>query len=175
MFVRTLGFVAATGLMTGLSNAANALPIAVPDLVAHRAVYDLELKDASDRSGIEGMTGRMVYEFTGSACQGYKTDFRFVTQINTGDAVRMTDQQTKTFEDLAAKKFTFETKSYTDDKLDKEVQGAAIDGTDGVKVDLTRPDARQVSLVASEFPTQHMHVAAIPHPHVAQGVSHCRQ
>ena len=156
MFVRTLGFVAATGLMTGLSNAANALPIAVPDLVAHRAVYDLELKDASDRSGIEGMTGRMVYEFTGSACQGYKTDFRFVTQINTGDAVRMTDQQTKTFEDLAAKKFTFETKSYTDDKLDKEVQGAAIDGTDGVKVDLTRPDARQVSLVASEFPTQHM-------------------
>ncbi|MQB09148.1 MULTISPECIES: cell envelope integrity EipB family protein [Agrobacterium] len=156
MFVRTLGFVAATGLMTGLSNAANALPVAVPDLVAHRAVYDLELKDASDRSGIEGMTGRMVYEFTGSACQGYKTDFRFVTQINTGDAVRMTDQQTTTFEDLAAKKFTFETKSYTDDKLDKEVQGAAIDNTDGVKVDLTMPDARQVSLVASEFPTQHM-------------------
>ncbi|CAN7285076.1 cell envelope integrity EipB family protein [Agrobacterium genomosp. 3] len=156
MFVRTLGFVAATGLMTGLSNAANALPVAVPDLVAHRAVYDLELKDASDRSGIEGMTGRMVYEFTGSACQGYKTDFRFVTQINTGDAVRMTDQQTTTFEDLTAKKFTFETKSYTDDKLDKEVQGAAIDGTDGMKVDLTRPDARQVSLVASEFPTQHM-------------------
>lgn len=156
MFVRTLGFVAATGLMTGLSNAANALPVAVPDLVAHRAVYDLELKDASDRSGIEGMTGRMVYEFTGSACQGYKTDFRFVTQINTGDAVRMTDQQTTTFEDLSAKKFTFETKSYTDDKLDKEVQGAAIDGADGVKVDLTRPDARQVSLVASEFPTQHM-------------------
>ncbi|MDH0614240.1 MULTISPECIES: cell envelope integrity EipB family protein [unclassified Agrobacterium] len=156
MFVRTLGFVAATGLMTGLSNAANALPVAVPDLIAHRAVYDLELKDASDRSGIEGMTGRMVYEFTGSACQGYKTDFRFVTQINTGDAVRMTDQQTTTFEDMAAKKFTFETKSYTDDKLDKEVQGAATDSTDGVKVDLTRPDARQVSLVASEFPTEHM-------------------
>lgn len=103
MFVRTLGFVAATGLMTGLSNAASALPVAVPDLIAHRAVYDLELKDASDRSGIEGMTGRMVYEFTGSACQGYKTDFRFVTQINTGDAVRMTDQQTTTFEDIAAK------------------------------------------------------------------------
>lgn len=120
---QTLGFVAATGLMTGLSSAANALPVTVPDLVAHRAVYDLELKDASDRSGIEGMTGRMVYEFTGSSCQGYKTDFRFVTQINTGDAVRMTDQQTTTFEDLAAKKFTFETKSYTDDKLDKEVQG----------------------------------------------------
>ncbi|WP_112681829.1 cell envelope integrity EipB family protein [Agrobacterium tumefaciens] len=156
MFVRTLGFVAATGLMTGLSNGANALPVTVPDLIAHRAVYDLELKDATDRSGIEGMTGRMVYEFTGSACQGYKTDFRFVTQINTGDAVRMTDQQTTTFEDLAARKFTFETKSYTDDKLDKEVQGAAVDNKEGVKVDLTRPDPRQIDLVASEFPTEHM-------------------
>ncbi len=156
MFVRTLGLIAATGLMAGLSNVASALPVTVPDLVAHRAVYDLELKDATDRSGIEGMTGRMVYEFTGSACQGYKTDFRFVTQINTGDAVRLTDQQTTTFEDLSAKKFTFETKSYTDDKLDKEVQGAAIDSNEGVKVDLTRPDARQVNLVASEFPAKHM-------------------
>lgn len=154
MFVRTLGFVAATGLMTGLSNGANALPVTVPDLIAHRAVYDLELKDATDRSGIEGMTGRMVYEFTGSACQGYKTDFRFVTQINTGDAVRMTDQQTTTFEDLAARKFTFETKSYTDDKLDKEVQGAAIDNKEGVKVDLTRPDpVRSISWPANFRPS----------------------
>ncbi|UXS00979.1 cell envelope integrity EipB family protein [Agrobacterium tumefaciens] len=156
MFVRKLGFVATTGLLSCLSNAANALPAQLPNLIAHRAVYDLELKDASDRSGIEGMTGRMVYEFTGSACQGYKTDFRFVTQINTGDAVRLTDQQTTTFEDPASKKFTFETKSYTDDKLDKEVQGAASDSDAGVKVDITRPDARQIDLVASEFPTEHM-------------------
>ncbi|MDS7596902.1 cell envelope integrity EipB family protein [Agrobacterium tumefaciens] len=156
MFVRKLGFVATTGLLSCLSNAANALPAQLPNLIAHRAVYDLELKDASDRSGIEGMTGRMVYEFTGSACQGYKTDFRFVTQINTGDAVRVTDQQTTTFEDPASKKFTFETKSYTDEKLDKEVQGAASDSDTGVKVDITRPDTRQVDLAASEFPTEHM-------------------
>lgn len=34
-------------------------------LIAHRAIYDLELKDASERSGISGMSGRMVYEFNG--------------------------------------------------------------------------------------------------------------
>ncbi len=39
---------------------------AVP-LVQHRAVYDLKLSDASDRSGITGITGRMVYEIRGSA------------------------------------------------------------------------------------------------------------
>src|SRR3954452_21094754 len=108
-------------------------------LVAHRAVYDLELKDASDRSGIAAMYGRMVYEFDGSYCQGFTTNFRFVTQIDTGDNVRVSDQQTKTFENLKGGKFPFGTKSFTDDQLDKEVNGAAQDQPDGVKVDLTQP------------------------------------
>nr|WP_234911021.1 cell envelope integrity EipB family protein [Rhizobium skierniewicense] len=139
-----------------MPDVASAVPATVPNLISHRAVYDLELKDASDRSGIEGMTGRMVYEFTGSSCKGYKTDFRFVTQINTGDAVRLTDQQTTTFEDVASKKFTFETKSFTDDKLDKEVTGSAADDNGAMKIDLTKPDVRKVDLVAGEFPTEHM-------------------
>ena len=54
-------------------------------LAPHRAVYDLELKNASDRSGITGMYGRMVYEFNGSACEGYTVSFRFVTQVDTGE------------------------------------------------------------------------------------------
>jgi hypothetical protein len=133
------------------------MPAGISNLIAHRAVYDLELKDASERSGIEGMSGRMVYEFTGSACQGYKTDFRFVTQINTGDATRMSDQQTQTFEDAASKKFTFETKSFTDDKLDKEVTGSAADTGGAMTVDLTKPGERKVELVTGEFPTEHMY------------------
>src|SRR3546814_8252693 len=60
-------------------------------LVPHRAVYDLRLKDASERSGIDGMNGRMVYEFTGSACTGFTTNFRFVTRINSGEASRLTE------------------------------------------------------------------------------------
>jgi len=156
MIVRNLALVLAAGV--GLIPCiASAVPASVPNLISHRAVYDLELKDASDRSGIEGMTGRMVYEFTGSSCKGYKTDFRFVTQINTGDAVRMTDQQTTTFEDAVSKKFTFETKSFTDDKLDKEVIGSAADVDGKMKVDLTKPDPREIDLVPGEFPTEHMY------------------
>jgi hypothetical protein len=156
MFVRNLAVALAAGTVTVLPGVASAVPANVPNLISHRAVYDLELKDASDRSGIEGMTGRMVYEFTGSACKGYKTDFRFVTQINTGDAVRLTDQQTTTFEDAASKKFTFETKSFTDDKLDKEVTGSAADADGTMTIDLTKPDARKIDLAAGEFPTEHM-------------------
>ncbi|SCB56831.1 protein of unknown function [Rhizobium aethiopicum] len=125
-------------------------------LVAHRAVYDLELKDASDRSGIASMYGRMVYEFDGSYCQGFTTNFRFVTQIDTGDSVRVSDQQTKTFENLKDRKFTFDTKSFTDEQLDKEVHGAAEDQPNGVKVDLKQPASRELQLAESRFPTEHM-------------------
>ncbi|WP_313616128.1 cell envelope integrity EipB family protein [Agrobacterium sp.] len=157
MLVRNIAFVFVASLSGSIAGAAQAIPgTAATGLIAHRAVYDLELRDSSERSGIEDMSGRMVYEFTGSACQGYKTDFRFVTQINTGDAVRMTDQQTTTFEDSAARKFTFDTKSFTDDKLDKEVGGSASDSDAGTVVDLVRPDSRKVDLVASDFPTEHM-------------------
>ena len=130
---------------------------AVPSgLIAHRAVYDLELKDASDRSGIAGMVGRMVYEFEGSDCAGFTTNFRFVTQIDTGDSTRVSDQQTTTFEDLAKRVFRFETKSYTDSQLDKDVRGAATDDQKGIKVDLTQPNNKQVELIQSRFPTEHM-------------------
>ncbi|OJF89981.1 cell envelope integrity EipB family protein [Pararhizobium antarcticum] len=125
-------------------------------LVPHRAVYDLELKDASDRSGIAGMYGRMVYEFNGSACEGYTVSFRFVTQVDTGDEVKLTDQQTTTYEDLKNGNFRFLTRSFTDEKLDKEVRGSAHEADTGVTVDLTAPDKRQVDLAQSLFPTEHM-------------------
>ncbi|SCB41476.1 cell envelope integrity EipB family protein [Rhizobium multihospitium] len=125
-------------------------------LIAHRAVYDLELKDASDRSGISGMVGRMVYEFDGSDCTGFTTNFRFVTKIDTGDSTRVSDQQTTTFEDLGKRLFRFETKSYTDNQLDKDVRGAASDDQKGIKVDLTQPHNKQVQIIESRFPTEHM-------------------
>jgi hypothetical protein len=125
-------------------------------LVPHRAVYDLELKDASERSGISGMYGRMVYEFNGSACEGYTVSFRFVTKVDTGDEVKLTDQQTTTYEDLKNGNFRFLTRSFTDEKLDKEVRGSAHEAKEGVKVDLTSPDKREVDLAQSLFPTEHM-------------------
>ena len=94
----------AAAVVSGLGILSLGIPVAhaagPSGLIAHRAVYDLELKDASDRSGISGMVGRMVYEFEGSDCAGFTTNFRFVTKIDTGDSTRVSDQQTTTFEDL---------------------------------------------------------------------------
>ncbi|PWE55363.1 DUF1849 domain-containing protein [Metarhizobium album] len=145
--------IAAFGTLGATAASAQA---AAGSLIPHRAVYDLQLKDASERSGISGMYGRMVYEFLGSECAGYTTNFRFVTSIDTGEDTRLTDQQTTTFEDLKGGKFRFETKTFTDEQLDKQVSGAAEDEEDKLKVELNQPDKREVELADGRFPTAHM-------------------
>ncbi|HEY4193057.1 MAG TPA: cell envelope integrity EipB family protein [Mesorhizobium sp.] len=141
-------------LVSAVSVAAPAF--AVPMLQAHRAVYDLSLDKASDRSGITGITGRMVYEFNGSPCEGYTVNFRFVTQIATSDSTRLSDQQTTTYEDSKGKTFSFVTKSFVDQNLDKEVKGTAHKKDKGVEVDIDKPEKNTVHLSATQFPTQHL-------------------
>jgi hypothetical protein len=143
--------------MTALALVCAATPASTaPILAPHRAVYDLVLDRATDRSGIRRLEGRMVYEFNGSACDGYTTNYRFVTQIDTADASRLTDQQTSTFEEGDGKMFSFVTKSFVDQSLDKEVKGTATLDPEGVQVDIEKPEPGEVSLGASQFPTQHL-------------------
>lgn len=143
-------------LLLAFSSAAFPASAAMRTLVPHRAVYDLSLEKATERSGITGIAGRMVYEFNGSPCEGYTVTFRFVTRINTGETTRVTDQQTTTFEDADGKSFTFVTKSYVDQSLEKEVRGTATREGETVKVELEKPDAKSLDLGGTMFPTQHL-------------------
>ena len=131
-------------------------PAAASSLAAHRAVYEIDLKDASERSGIDGMTGRMVYDFGGSSCDGYTTSFRFVTRIDTGGDTRLTDQQTTTFEDVEDGVFQFATRSFVDQRPDRDVKGIAERDGDETAVALSSPDERALDLPETAFPTQHM-------------------
>ena len=130
--------------------------VAAAPLISHRAVYDLTLDKASDRTGITGLTGRMVYEFNGSRCEGWTVNFRFVTRIDTAETSRLTDQQTTTFEDAEGKSFSFLTKSFTDSALDKEVKGNATRESGGLKVEIDKPEHNELELPATQFPTQHL-------------------
>jgi hypothetical protein len=141
-------------LMIGAASVAPAASASA--LLPHRAVYDLELKNATDRSGITGIKGRMVYEFNGSACEGFTTTFRYVTQIDNGEQVRLTDQQTTTFEAGDGSAFRFLTKSFVDKQLDTETVGNATLDKGGVKVDLKKPKEEKLELAATQFPTQHL-------------------
>lgn len=125
-------------------------------LAPHRAVYDLKLKESSDRSGIQTMAGRIVYEVTGNSCDGMSVRYRFVTNITTSDDAYQTDQQTSTFESPDEREFTFLTKSFVDKELQSTLRGTAIRTPDGVKVELNQPEERQLDLPSAIFISAHL-------------------
>jgi hypothetical protein len=140
-----------------LAVAAPALPAHAAALLApHRAVYDLSLDETSEQSAIAGIAGRMVYEFKGSACDGYTVTFRFVTRIDTDEDSRMSDMQTTTYEDPDGRSFSFATKSFVDRLLDKEVKGTATAQSDATAVRIEKPEPKSVSIEKTQFPTQHL-------------------
>ncbi|MEO0542558.1 MAG: cell envelope integrity EipB family protein [Pseudomonadota bacterium] len=131
-------------------------PAFATPLQPHRAVYDVDLADASDRSGISAMRGRMVYEFRGAECEGYTTNFRFLTQIGTSGDLRVTDQQTTTYESADGSLFRFVTKTFVDEIQDRSVEGTATIENGNLTVDLAGPDGGTIDLEPALFPTAHM-------------------
>jgi EipB-like len=152
--MRSSRFLAAA--LLGLSVIGSLPAYAAAPLISHRAVYDLALDKASDRSGITGLQGRMVYEFNGSPCEGYTVNFRFVTRIDTDGNTRLTDQQTTTFEDAGGKTFSFVTKSFSDQALERELKGIAEREANGLKVEIDKPEKNLLELRKTQFPTQHL-------------------
>ncbi|WP_439272759.1 cell envelope integrity EipB family protein [Pseudochrobactrum sp. HB0163] len=162
-FLQALSF--RSGFMSvavfGVSAVSVALSVTVAragsTLLPHRAVYDLTLERADEKSGINGVTGRMVYEFNGSACEGYTTNFRFVTRIDMEDQEqRITDQQATTFEAGDGSRFRFVNKTFVDKELVKEVRGNAVLTDKQTDVVLTKPEKKNLKLALSQFPTHHM-------------------
>jgi EipB-like len=127
-----------------------------PVFAPHRAVYDVKLERSTEQSGISAMDGRLVFQFDGSACDGYTMNMRFVLRMQLPEDLRVTDQQTTTFESGDGKDFNFVTKTYTDQKLDKELRGSAVRNADGIVVDVQKPAPMDVKLEPSQFPTMHL-------------------
>ncbi len=156
MFRKREARILLTGLYAFWGSVIAAWPAAAAALAPHRAVYDLVLDSVDDRSGIDGMYGRMVYEFSGSDCVGYSSKFRFVTAVASESGQNVNDQRTVTYEDLSSGLFRFETKSYSNDVLSQEVRGEATHAADGVDVTLNLPESRELSLAGGRFPTEHI-------------------
>ncbi len=125
-------------------------------LKPHRAVYDVTLESAEDRSGIKGMTGRIVYEVKGNECEGIAIRYRFVTTINTGRDNFTTDQQTSTYESPDGKEFSFETKSFVNDQADQKISGSATISDKEIEVNLKGEKPRNLKLGEGIFTTTHL-------------------
>ncbi len=125
-------------------------------LAPHRAVYDVKLKDAEDRSGIAGMQGRIVYELRGNECEGIAIQYRFVTRINTGRDVFVTDQQSASYESPDGKEFSFSTKSFVNEQPDQQVKGTATRSTNGITVTHDGEIPKELKLQSGLFTSSHL-------------------
>jgi len=131
-------------------------------LATYRAVYDLVLDRSDQNSNLIDVTGRIVMEFTGSRCSGYKASLRFVTDMafvsdmtESEGTRRVTDARTESFEGPSGKDFTFKNQTFIDDALAEESEGNAQRGGKGVSVLLTKPDDKKINLQeAVVFPTE---------------------
>ncbi len=149
-------FAGACGLAA--ANGALAASAAMPFL-AHRAIYDLKLGKTSGSQAPASAQGRIVYEFTGSACEGYVTNFRQMTELQMEEGgPRVSDMRSSTFEDGDGSGFRFRTDTYMDGRLMETVDGKARKAGDGaVSVELSKPAPdRQDYAPGPIFPTAHM-------------------
>ena len=127
-------------------------------LAPHRAVYDMKLGDTEEQAGIAGLSGRMVYDFSGNACEGYSVNFRFVTEFqDTNGGSQITDLQTTSFEEPAAASYQFLSKTFVDQKLVEETRGTAHAGADARTVELKQPAEKSLEIGGDVlFPTEHL-------------------
>jgi hypothetical protein len=122
-------------------------------LLPHRAVYDLALLETRDESDISGLTGRWVFEFSGSACEGYTLKSRIVMRFEMPDGPSIIDQQVTSFEDADSKTLRFVTKSFINQELDSEVRGTARREPSGTVVKYEQPEEAERSFGPTVFPT----------------------
>jgi hypothetical protein len=158
MSVRRLG--AGLALLLGLAWDGPCAIAEGPVLAPHRAVYDMELAGTHGGSSLSAITGRIVYELTGSPCNGYSQNIRVVMQmVNDNGGATLTDQRLTTWEDAAGKRYRFDSSEFRDAKLTEAAAGDAVrpNKSGAVKVELTKPAKKDLALPERVyFPVQHM-------------------
>ncbi len=127
------------------------------NLAPHVAIYDLTLKSSRGKRSLESVRGRIVYDFSGSSCEGYALQFRQVTELDSGEGkVALSDLRTTTWEEGEGKSFRFKSQNYMDRQQIGEVDGSADRETSGVAVKLSKPEDKKFDAGTVVFPTEHM-------------------
>lgn len=132
-------------------------------LASHRAVYDLKLAQTRGKRAMSAIRGRILYDFSGSACEGYALQFRQVSQLDNGEGRQtLSDLRATTWEDGAGKRLRFHSQNFTNEQLRDQVDGQAERTRGGIDIKLTKPAEKALDFaVEVVFPTEHVrHVIA---------------
>lgn len=138
--------------------AAGAPAEAATVLAPHKAIYDLKLVKSQGKRPVEAVRGRILYDFSGSPCEGYALTFRQVSEIDSGEGkVALSDLRAATWEEGDAKSFRFNSENKVNDQTVDTVDGNAGRDSSGVSVKLSKPKAKAFDLDAAiAFPTEHV-------------------
>ena len=142
---------AAPGLAGGRAEAAASIPF-----LPHQALYDLSLVKSRGSNAINSARGRILYNFSGSACEGYTSEFRQVSELESGeDKVTLSDLRSTSWEDGAGKSYRFKIETRMNDSDASPVDGVAERVGDHVTVKLKQPQAKTFTLDGDTvFPTE---------------------
>lgn len=148
--------VAAAGLMACFAAGSSADAATV--LAPHLAVYDLKLVKSVGKRPVDAVRGRILYDFTGSPCEGYALTFRQVSEIDSGEGkVALSDLRAATWEEGDAKSFRFNSENKINEQTVDAVDGRAGRDNSGVSVRLSKPKSKNFDLDAKiAFPTEHV-------------------
>jgi hypothetical protein len=149
---------AAAALLLDAAMPAVAAPADGVALAPHRAVYDLKLLKSHGSRGVASVRGRILYDFSGNACDGYDLKFRQVSELDSGEGKAvLSDLNSTTWEDAQARSFRFSSQNRMNEKAADAVNGQAERRTKTVAINLTKPKPKALSMPATAvFPTEHM-------------------
>jgi hypothetical protein len=126
-------------------------------LAPHRAIYDLSFLRSSQSRGVDGARGRIVFEISGSACEGYAANFRQVVEMDSSEGgSRVMDVRSSTFEEGNGKGYRFQIDRTMNRAPQTTTEGRtqSRDGKFGVQI--TKPKSDRVQLPDDVmFPTIH--------------------
>jgi hypothetical protein len=161
----SLALAVAAGAVSAVSagRPAEAAAAASAPFLAHQALYELSLLKSRGSATINSVRGRILYNFSGSACEGYSSDFRQVSELDSGEGKdTLSDLRSTSWEDGAGKSYRFKIDTRMNDSDSAPVDGVAERVGDHITVKLKQPAAKTFNLDGNVvFPTEQIqHIIA---------------
>jgi len=155
-FARSLLLTAAVVAFAPDMSPAEAASAAGAAFLPHQALYNLSLVKSRGSASIDNARGRILYNFSGSACEGYASEFRQVSELNSGEGkVTLSDLRSTSWEDAEGKSYRFTIDTRMNDVETHPVDGLAERTGDHITVKLKQPEAKTFTLDGSAvFPTE---------------------
>ncbi len=160
--VRALVFSVAAVVGSGLTHVP-AVAAASGPFLSHQALYELSLVKSRGSNAISNARGRILYNFSGSSCEGYTSEFRQVSELDSGEGkLTLSDLRSSSWEDAAGKSYRFKIDTRMNDTDSAPVDGVAERVGDHITVKLKQPAAKTFDLDGNVvFPTEQIqHIIA---------------